>query len=40
MGGAGISKTHVSRLCEDIDAPVDAFLERPIEGDWPYLWII
>jgi transposase-like protein len=22
-----------------IDAKVKAFLERPIEGDWPYLWI-
>jgi putative transposase len=39
MGGTGISKSHVSRLCEEIDERVDAFLERPIEGDWPYLWI-
>jgi transposase-like protein len=29
----------VSRLCEDIDERVHAFLDRPIEGDWPYLWI-
>ena len=35
----GISKSQVSRLCEDIDERVHAFLERPIEGDWPYLWI-
>ena len=21
------------------DERVDAFLERPIEGEWPYLWI-
>jgi transposase-like protein len=39
MGGTGISKSQVSRLCEEIDTRVDAFLDRPIEGDWPYLWI-
>ena len=36
---SGISKSQVSRLCEEIDGKVKAFLERPIEGDWPYLWI-
>jgi putative transposase len=39
MGMSGISKSQVSRLCEEIDDRVKAFLERPIEGDWPYLWI-
>ena len=39
MGMSGISKSHVSRLCEEIDGKVKAFLERPIEGDWPCLWI-
>ena len=39
MGGTGVSKSQVSRLCEEIDTRVDAFLHRPIEGDWPYLWI-
>ena len=39
MGGTGISKSQVSRLCEDIDERVQAFLSRPIEGHWPYLWI-
>ena len=39
MGGSGVSKSQVSRLCEDIDERVHAFLDRPIEGDWPYLWI-
>ena len=39
MGMTGISKSQVSRLCEEIDGKVKAFLERPIEGDWPYLWI-
>src|SRR5579859_2084391 len=39
LGMTGISKSQVSRLCEEIDERVKAFLERPIEGDWPYLWI-
>ncbi|BDE04911.1 IS256 family transposase [Vulcanimicrobium alpinum] len=39
MGMTGISKSQVSRLCEEIDERVNAFLTRPIEGDWPYLWI-
>jgi putative transposase len=39
MGMTGISKSQVSRLCEEIDERVKAFLERPIEGDWPYLWL-
>lgn len=39
MGGTGISKSQVSRLVEEIDERVDAFLARPIEGEWPYLWI-
>jgi len=39
MGMTGISKSQVSRLCGDIDERVGAFLNRPLEGDWPYLWI-
>ena len=39
MGMGGISKSQVSRLCEEIDGKVKAFLDRPIEGDWLYLWI-
>jgi putative transposase len=39
MGMTGISKSQVSRLCGEIDERVGAFLNRPIEGDWPYLWI-
>jgi transposase-like protein len=39
MGMSGISKSQVSRLCTEIDEKVKAFLSRPIEGDWPYLWI-
>jgi transposase-like protein len=39
MGMSGISKSQVSRLCEEIDVKVKAFLDRPIEGEWRYLWI-
>ena len=39
MGMTGISKSQVSRLCAEIDERVHAFLSRPIEGSWPYLWI-
>ena len=39
MGLSGISKSQVSKLCKDIDERVKAFLDRPLEGDWPYLWL-
>jgi Transposase, Mutator family len=39
MGCSGVSKSQVSRLCADIDERVQAFLHRPIEGDWPNLWL-
>ncbi|WP_210879362.1 IS256 family transposase [Roseovarius autotrophicus] len=40
MGGAGgMSKSQVSRLCAEIDERVNAFLSRPLEGAWPYLWL-
>ena len=39
MGAGGMSKSQVSRLCMEIDERVDAFLSRPLEGAWPYLWL-
>lgn len=39
MGMNGISKSSVSKLCRDIDERVNAFLARPLEGEWPYLWL-
>jgi putative transposase len=39
MGGSGVSKSEVSRLVEEIDGRVNAFLNRPLEGEWPYVWI-
>jgi putative transposase len=39
MGLSGIGKSTVSKLCKDIDERVTSFLERPLEGEWPYLWL-
>jgi putative transposase len=39
MGLSGISKSQVSKLCKELDERVNAFLERPLEGEWPYLWL-
>ena len=39
MGMSGISKSQVSRLCKDIDGRVTRFLERPLHGQWPYVWL-
>lgn len=39
MGATGISKSAVSRLIQEIDERVNAFLNRPIEGEFPYLWL-
>jgi len=35
----GISKSQVSRPCTEIDDRVGAFLDRPLEDEWPYLWL-
>jgi transposase-like protein len=39
MGMSGISKSSVSKLCREIDERVCAFLSRPLDGEWPYLWL-
>ena len=39
MGMSGISKSQVSRLCGEIDDKIRGFLDRPLEGEWPYLWL-
>jgi transposase-like protein len=35
----GVSKSQVSRLCSEIDDKIGTFLNRPPEGDWPYVWL-
>jgi len=39
LGMTGISKSQVSRLCAELDERVEAFLNRGISGQWPYLWL-
>ena len=39
FGMSGISKSQVSRLCGEIDDKINSFLNRPLEGDWPYIWL-
>ncbi len=34
-----MDKDRVSRLCRDLDERVDAFRNRPLEGEFPYLWL-
>ena len=37
--GLRISKSEVSRVCELLDEQVEAFRTRPLEGEYPYLWL-
>ncbi len=39
LGMGGISKSRVSSLCEELDAEVERFKGRPLEGSYPYVWI-
>jgi putative transposase len=39
LGMAGISKSQVSRLCEELDEEVERFRGRPLEGPHPYVWL-
>ena len=39
MGLRGLSKDQVSRMCRGLDEQVELFRNRPLEGDYPYLWL-
>lgn len=39
LGLTGIDKSQVSRVCKELDEAVQAFRERPMEGEHPYLWL-
>ena len=40
LGCEGISKSQVSRICQELDGVVDSFLGRPLDGGpYPYLWL-
>ena len=40
LGCEGITKSQVSRICQELDVVVDGFLGRPLDGGpYPYLWL-
>lgn len=40
LGCASISKSQVSRICQELDGVVEGFLGRPLDGGpYPYLWL-
>jgi putative transposase len=40
LGCEGISKSQVSRICQELDGVVEGFLGRPLDGGpYPYLWL-
>jgi putative transposase len=39
LGLSGISKSKVSRICQELDQLVTAFRQRPLAGDYPYVWL-
>ncbi|AEJ44882.1 IS256 family transposase [Alicyclobacillus acidocaldarius] len=39
LGLEGISKSEVSRLCQQMDEVVQQFKERPLEHEYPYVWL-
>ena len=40
LGCEGISKSQVSRICQELDQAVESFLGRPLDGGpYPYLWL-
>ena len=39
LGLDGISRSQVSRLCQALDAEVERFRARRLEGDYPYVWL-
>lgn len=39
MEASGVSKEHVSRICAEIDEPVQSPIKRPLEDPFPYVWL-
>ena len=39
LGMQGISKSQVSRLCRELDAEVERFRTRRLDGPYPYVWL-
>jgi transposase-like protein len=39
LGISGMTRDRVSALCRGLDEKVAVFRSRPLEGDYPYLWL-
>ena len=39
LGMEGISKSEVSRICQELDEVVERFRNRPLSGEYPYVWL-
>ena len=39
LGLDGISKSEVSRLCAELDQQMERFRNRPLDSEYPYLWL-
>jgi len=39
LGLEGVSRSEVSRLCAELDAALERFRSRPLEGTYPYVWL-
>lgn len=39
FGLNGISKSEVSRICGELDEEVSRWRRRPLDGEYPYLWL-
>ena len=39
LGIGGMTRDRVSAMCRSLDEGVEAFRTRPLDGDYPYLWL-
>ena len=39
LGLSGVDKSKVSRICRELDGVVQEFRQRPLEDEYPYIWL-
>jgi transposase-like protein len=39
LGLTGIDKSRVSRICKELDEVVEPFRNRPLDGQYPFVWL-
>src|SRR5690606_24199094 len=39
LGLEGVSKSEVSRICQEPDEKMAPFRNRPLDGEYPYVWL-